>query len=322
MRSMSVIVPCYNEEAVIGETYSRLVSVFAAEPYEMEFLFVDDGSRDQTLNLLKGIAEVDPRVRILSFSRNFGHQSAVVAGLVHCIGSLVAIIDADLQDPPEAIPQMVALMDERKCSVVYGKRVTRKGEGVLKRITAHVFYRVLNSLSDIPFPVDTGDFRVMDRKVVDAFNALPERNKYIRGLIAWIGFQQVPYLYVREPRFAGKTKYSVSRMVKFAFSALFSFSRRPLRLAMQLGTLSVVISLLILAWLIFEKIFHLIETVPGWTSTVAVVVFVGGVQLLSTGVLGEYIGSIFDEAKRRPDYVIAECIQGSAGGNPDGHRLK
>jgi glycosyltransferase involved in cell wall biosynthesis len=308
MRKLSVIVPCCNEEAVIAETYRRLSTVLGAMSLSAEMLFVDDGSRDMTPRILKELAREDPSVKLILFSRNFGHQAAVAAGLRYCTGTEAVIIDADLQDPPEAIPPMLDLLDREKCSVVYGQRSRRRGEGILKRLTSRAFYKVLNSLSDVKFPVDAGDFRIVDRKVIDVFNAMPERNKYIRGLIGWIGFKQVPYRYERDPRFAGETKYTMPRMMKLARDGLFSFSRTPLRLAMRMGMFSVVVAIGVALWAILEKLLRVQETIPGWASTVAIIAFLGGIQLLSIGILGEYIGSIFDESKRRPVYVVEELV--------------
>jgi glycosyltransferase involved in cell wall biosynthesis len=308
MKKLSVIIPCYDEESVIAETYGRLLAVFRKVNYSVELIFVDDGSRDRTLEKLKEIARTDPTVRIIRFSRNFGHQAAVAAGLHYCTGTEAAVIDADLQDPPEEIPRMLELMDRECCNVVYGQRIKRNGDGFLKRLTAHGFYKLLNSFSDVKFPLDTGDFRIMDRRVIDVFSAMPERNKYIRGLIGWIGFKQVPYKYTRDPRFAGKTKYTTAKMIKLAADGLFSFSRKPLRLVVRMGLLSVLVALALAVWAIATKLAGVGETIPGWASTVTIVLFLGGVQLLSTGVLGEYIGSIFDESKRRPAYVVAELV--------------
>lgn len=308
MRSLSIVVPCFNEEPVVEETYRRLCQVFMSTCYPVELIFIDDGSTDDTLKILKGLAAHDERVRVLAFSRNFGHQAAVSAGLHYCTGTEAAIMDADLQDPPEVIPKMMEHLDQSGCNVVYGKRVERRGESFLKNISAKVFYRVLNSISDVRFPADVGDFRVVDRKVIDVFNSLPERNKYIRGLFGWIGFKQTAYEYVREGRFAGKTKYTPSKMMQLAADGLFSFSRKPLRAAVRLGLLSVVVALLLAVWVIVTRLSEPNTAVPGWASTIVIIVFLGGVQLLSVGVLGEYIGSIFDETKGRPEYVVADSV--------------
>jgi glycosyltransferase involved in cell wall biosynthesis len=308
MRKLSVIVPCLNEEAVIAETYKRLSSVFRKGHHRVELIFIDDGSTDGTFAILKKLAKDDPQVRVIRFSRNFGHQAAVAAGLRYCTGTEAAIIDADLQDPPEEIPKMLQILDRERCHVVYGQRTRRKGDRFLKRVTARGYYKILNSISDVKFPVDTGDFRIMDRKVIDVFNTMPERNKYIRGLIGWIGFKQVPYMYSRDPRFAGHTKYTAARMMKLAADGLFSFSRKPLRLVVRLGFLSVLVALSLTVWAIVRRLLWGAETIPGWASTVAIVLFLGGVQLLSTGILGEYIGSIFDESKNRPEYVVDQLV--------------
>jgi Glycosyltransferases involved in cell wall biogenesis len=202
---LSVIVPCFNEEEVIEETYKRLTNVLKENHINYEILFINDGSIDKTLEILTNIAKNDPKIKIISFSRNFGHQSAVSAGIHHCKGDYAVIIDADLQDPPEVIPELLSLAKKEQANVVYGVRKKRKGETFFKRFTAWAFYKIINLLSDVPLPENTGDFRLIDKKVIDAFNQLPEKNKYIRGLISWIGFKQIPYYYVREPRFAGET---------------------------------------------------------------------------------------------------------------------
>lgn len=313
MRKVSVVVPCYNEEQVIGETHRRLSGVLAREPYPAELIFVDDGSRDRTLCLLREIAAGDPAVKVISLSRNFGHQAAVSAGLRYSTGTEAVVIDADLQDPPEAIPGMLALLDRERCGVVYGERMLRKGERLFKRATAHAFYALLNSLSEVKFPLDAGDFRVMDRSVIDAFLALPERNKYIRGLVGWIGFRQAPFPYEREPRFAGQSKYTLAKMVKLAADGLFSFSRKPLRLVVRLGTLSVLAAAGLAGWALLRRLIWAQATIPGWTSTVAIVLVLGGVQLLCSGTLGEYVGAIFDESKHRPEYIVAEAINMERG---------
>ncbi|MDR0825406.1 MAG: glycosyltransferase family 2 protein [Prevotella sp.] len=304
MMLLSVIVPCYNEEAVIGETYRRLKSVFEIEQFSYELIFINDGSTDKTLALLKVLSEEDKTVKILNFSRNFGHQCAVTAGLNHCIGDIAVIIDSDLQDPPEVIPNMLNLMHTEQADVVYGVRKKREGESWFKLFTAKIFYRLLNKLSDVKFPVDTGDFRLVNRKVINQFNSLEEKNKYIRGLISWMGFKQLPFYYEREARFAGETKYPLKKMLKFAMIGLFYFSKKPLNIATSLGFFSVLLGLLYLLWIFISLIFSLGHTVSGWTSTVVIIVFFGGVQLLTIGILGKYIGNLFDEAKNRPEYII------------------
>jgi dolichol-phosphate mannosyltransferase len=306
---VSIIIPCFNEEAVIAETYRQLTAVMKKLPHEYELIFVNDGSHDKTFEILSGIAAQDKNVKALSFSRNFGHQCAVAAGLRHCAGDVAAIIDADLQDPPQVIAEMLDIMQSEKANVVYGVRKHRKGESWFKLLTAKFFYRLLNALSDVKFPVDTGDFRLMDRKVVEQFNALKETNKYIRGLISWMGFRQVPCYYEREERFAGETKYPIRKMLRFAMIGLFYFSKKPLRLATTLGLLCVVLGIVyVLQILVSRFILGHFEYVQGWISTIAIIVFFGGVQLLTIGVLGQYIGNIFDEAKGRPEYIVDEKI--------------
>jgi len=305
---LSVIIPCYNEEAVILETYKRLKNVLTAEQFLYELLFINDGSKDKTLSLLKTIAETDQTVKILNFSRNFGHQCAVTAGINHCSGDMAVIIDADLQDPPEVIPEMLRLMLAQQADVVYGVRKKREGENWFKLFTAKMFYRMLNKLSDVKFPVDTGDFRLVNRKIIDQFNNLEEKNKYIRGLISWMGFKQLPFYYEREARFAGETKYPFKKMLQFAMIGLFYFSKKPLNIATSLGFFSVFLGLLYVLWVLISIVFSLGHTVSGWTSTIVLIVFFGGVQLLTIGILGKYIGNLFDEAKNRPEYIIEDKV--------------
>lgn len=308
MELLSVIVPCFNEEAVLTTTYSRLAKALGQVAYQVEFVFVDDGSTDATLSILQTLAEKDNRVRIVSFSRNFGHEAAVTAGLRNCFGSEAAIIDADLQDPPECIPQMRDVLKEQCCEIVYGRRIVRKGESLFKKLTSYLFYRLLNLLSDVKFPTETGDFRVMNRRVIDVFNGFREHGKYVRGLIAWTGFRQVPFDYVREPRFAGETKYSPAKLFNFALSSIFSFSSRPLHLALNLGFASVFVAFGLLLWAVLERLINPAAAVQGWASTIVVVLFLGGVQLLSIGILGQYLGGIFEESKARPEYIVDRRI--------------
>ncbi|MGF7214900.1 dolichol-phosphate mannosyltransferase [Spirosoma lacussanchae] len=306
--SISVIIPCFNEQQVIRETYMRLTRVMQANFSAYELLFVNDGSRDYTLSILKELASQDEHVHIISLSRNFGHQPAVSAGIENCTGDLAIIIDADLQDPPELIPDMVRMYEAEGCNVVYAVRKQRQGETVFKRVTAKWFYRIINYLSEVPLPVDTGDFRLIDRKVIDAFNRLEERNKYIRGLISWVGFKQVPIYYERAERFAGETKYPLSKMLKFARTSLLYFSNKPLRLASSIGIFSVIIALCLTMWVLYTTFFLPDRLVQGWSSTLIVVMFFGGTQMLTVGILGEYLGSIFNEIKKRPEFIIDEKV--------------
>ena len=305
---ISVIVPCYNEEKVIDETYRQLIEQIKGIEKTYEIIFINDGSKDATMGILKNIAEIDKNVKIIDFSRNFGHQCAVSAGLKYCSGNIAAIIDADLQDPPSVILEMIKIMENEHANVVYGVRKHRSGESWFKLVTAKWFYRILNTLSEVKFPLDTGDFRVIDRKIINQFNGLKEKNKYIRGLISWMGYKQVPCYYNRERRFAGETKYPLRKMIKFAMTGLFYFSKKPLQLATSLGAVCIGLGLLYFLWMLIAVIFSLINTVPGWLSIIGIVIFFGGVQLLTIGVLGKYIGNIFDETKERPEFIVNETI--------------
>ncbi len=301
---LSVIIPCYNEEEVIEETYKRLKNVLEQNKIHYELIFINDGSFDNTLSILEDLSIKDNKVKIISFSRNFGHQPAVCAGIEHCMGNYAIIIDADLQDPPEVIPHMLELAKKEKANVVYGVRKKRKGETLFKRLTAWIFYKIINKLSDVPLPENTGDFRLIDKKIIESFKKLPEKNKYIRGLISWIGFKQIPFYYVREARFAGETKYPLSKMIKFATTALLYFTRKPLKLATTIGFLSILVGFLLTFYVFFSLFLKPETTISGWASTIIIIIFFGGVQLLTIGVIGEYIGSIFDEIKNRPMYII------------------
>jgi polyisoprenyl-phosphate glycosyltransferase len=306
---ISIIIPCYNEELVIEETYKRtniVMNSFEHQGYEI--IFINDGSKDATLSILKSIANKDKSVKILNFSRNFGHQPAVTAGIGACNGDIAIIIDADLQDPPELFPDMVKTHLEQNANVVYGQRESRKGETFFKTFTSKAFYRIINSLSDTSLPVDTGDFRLIDRHVIDAFKNLPEKNKYIRGLISWVGFKQVPIMYKREERFAGETKYPLSKMLKFASTSMLYFSKKPLKIALALGLLSLLVGLLLGIYVISGLYFRPETVVTGWPSIIISIIFFGGVQLITIGVLGEYLGNVFDEIKNRPEYIIHEKI--------------
>lgn len=304
---VSIVVPCYNEEAVIVETISRLKLLSAKlDQYRFEFIFIDDGSKDSTRNMLRGAVNNDERIKMVGFSRNFGHQIAVSAGINVALGSAVVLIDADLQDPPETIIQMLEKW-QKGFDVVYGKRVQREGETQFKLATAGLFYRLLNSLSEIPIPLDTGDFRLMSRQVVDALKTMPERDRFIRGMVSWVGFNQTAVYYKRDKRFAGESKYPWRKMLRFATDGLLSFSIKPLQLSVAMGMFC---SLLALGGIMYALILRLFTDiwVEGWTALMIAVLFIGGVQLISIGILGEYIGRIYSETKNRPLYIVEESM--------------
>ena len=301
---LSVIVPMYYEQEVARECHRRLTEVLDGK-YDYELIYVNDGSTDNTLPILKELAAQDKRVRVISFSRNFGHQVAVTAGVHHASGDALVIIDADLQDPPELIPEMIQMWQDG-WEVVYAKRKRRKGESAFKLFTAKMFYKTLRMLTDIDIPADTGDFRLIDRKVAEGFKQMPERSRFIRGMIAWLGFKQTPIEYERDARFAGETKYPLKKMLKLASNGILSFSTQPLRLVMQVGMMAVVVSLGLLVYAIISKATGHADT--GWASLMVTVTFLGGVQLISVGVLGQYLARMFEESKSRPLYVISETV--------------
>lgn len=306
---ISVVVPCYNEELVIGETHRRLVGVLESiENLKFEIIYVDDGSRDGTAHALGGLQAADERVRVVLLSRNFGHQIAVTAGLEHAAGEAVVVIDADLQDPPEVIPEMVARWREG-FHVAYGLRTAREGETPFKLWTAKVFYRLLNRLSGVEMPRDVGDFRLMDRRVVDALLAMPERDRYLRGMVAWVGFRQTAVRFSRAARFAGASKYPLLKMLRFAADGVVSFSFTPLRLAMWMGFAAIALAFGGIVYAIILRFFlDPSHWVRGWASLFVAVLFMGGVQLVSLGIIGEYIGRIYGEVKHRPLYFVRERL--------------
>ncbi len=305
---VSLVIPMYYEEKVAKECYKRVKEVLnSLENYKHEIIFINDGSKDKTIEILQEIAEKDKDVKIISFSRNFGHQAAVTAGLKEVTGDAIVIIDADLQDPPELIPDMLQKWEEGN-EVIYGKRKTRKGESAFKLLTAKMFYNTLNALSDVEIPKDTGDFRLVDRKVVETINSLPEHNKFLRGLFSWVGYKQYAYEYERQERFAGETKYPLKKMLKLASDGIISFSNKPIKLVGALGIISIIISIAILIYALVSFAFKLNNLSAGWTSIMVAVTFFAGVQLLSLWVISEYIGRIYDESKGRPQYVIDKKI--------------
>ncbi len=304
MVDLSVIIPIYNEEANIGALYQRLTSVMKETTSSYELLFVNDGSRDMSIFLIKEFAEKDPNVRYIDFSRNFGHQVAVSAGIDNTRGNAVVIIDADLQDPPELIKEMYTKMKEG-FQVVYAKRRKREGEGFLKKLTAKMFYRILSRITSVSIPVDTGDFRIMDKKIVETLRKMPEQQKFLRGQISWIGFKQTHIEYDRNERAGGTTGYTYSKMIRFALDGITSFSNLPLKFAIISGFIVSFIAFCIMLYALYGR-FILKSYVPGWTSLILSVMFIGGVQLISIGIIGEYISRISTNIRNRPLYVINE----------------
>ena len=312
---LSVVVPCFEEEAVLPETHRRLVAVLAGVPeLDFELVYVDDGSRDGTLDLLRELQHADPRVRVIALSRNFGHQIALIAGLAEAAGDAVAFIDADLQDPPELIPRMLERW-RRGADVVYGVRSGREGETVFKLWTARVFYLVLDHIADVSIPNDAGDFRLVDRKVADALLSMPERDLFLRGMVAWAGFRQESVSYRRMSRAAGDTKYPFRKMLRLAVDSMLSFSLVPLRLATWAGFLTAGIAMSGILYALVVRFFT--DTwVSGWAALFIAILFLGGVQLVLIGVLGEYLGRIYAEVKRRPLYLVKERLGFASGGRP------
>ncbi|MBW4560268.1 MAG: glycosyltransferase family 2 protein [Mojavia pulchra JT2-VF2] len=301
----SLVIPIYNEEENISEMYRRLSHVMEKLDGEVEIILIDDGSRDRSLNMIRELHQRDRRVRYLSFARNFGHQIAVTAGLNFVQGKAAIVMDADLQDPPELIFSMIEQW-QQGYQVVYAKRLSRKKESWLKRFTAYCFYRILQILANVDIPADTGDFCLMDRQVVDILNAMPERNRYIRGLRAWVGFRQTSVYFEREPRFAGEVKYTFRKSWALAIDGIISFSRIPLKLATFVGLLSSGIALLMILLVLYWRLFDPVSPLIGFTLITIAMFFMGSVQLICIGILGEYIGRIYEEVKGRPIYTLKE----------------
>lgn len=304
MPALSVVIPVYNEEATVDELHRRLAAVLERVEPDHEVLLVNDGSRDGTAEALRRIAESGSRWRAIHFSRNFGHQAAVAAGLRYATGQAVVVMDADLQDPPELLEAMLARWREG-FEVVYAQRVSRDREGPLKRGLAWLYYRILRAVAPVDIPADTGDFCLMDRKVVDQLIALPERNRYIRGLRAWVGFRQTSVQFERAARFAGEPKYTFRKSLSLGFNGIISFSKAPLRLATWLGLVVSLASFILAVVFVVQKLTGQFE-IRGWASTVVIILFLGGVQLLTIGIIGEYLSRIYDEVKQRPLYVVRD----------------
>jgi glycosyltransferase involved in cell wall biosynthesis len=309
MTALSIVVPCFNEEACLAELHQRLAAaarIAVGEDYEL--VLVNDGSRDGSWPIMQRMADSDPHVVAVNLSRNHGHQLALTAGLDLCRGGTILIIDADLQDPPELLPTMLKEMRESGADVVYGVRKSRAGETAFKRATAHGFYRLLSRATEVDIPLDAGDFRLMSRRALDALLAMPEQARFIRGMVAWIGFKQIPLAYDRQERFAGETKYPIRKMLRFAFDALTGFSSAPLKLASHAGlalSLGSIILILYIAWAWLAG-----RSIQGWTSLMLIVVVLGAVQMFVLALLGEYIGRLYNEAKGRPLYIVQEVAGG------------
>lgn len=305
---LSVVVPCYNEIDGIQELHRRVSAVCKAQVGDSyEFVLVNDGSADGTWAAMKELSKRDKHIVAVDLSRNHGHQLALSAGLSVCRGQRIFILDADLQDPPELLPKMMARMDD-DCDVVYGQRIKREGETVFKKATAYLFYRLLNRMVDVEIPRDTGDFRLLSRRALDVLNGMPEQHRFIRGMVSWVGFRQDALPYERAARFAGETKYPLTKMIRFAVDAITSFSIKPLRIATFLGLLVSVGSILMGIFVMYG--FYQGRTVTGWASTMTVMLFLGGVQLFVMGVVGEYLGRMFMQSKGRPLFIIRDISRG------------
>ena len=310
--SLSIIVPCFDEQAVIVDTYNEINDVLSANNFDIEIIFIDDGSVDDTFSILHEISEKDSRVKIISFSRNFGHQAAVTAGLDHSTGDVVSIIDADLQDPPDVI---ISMIDEWKkgAKVVYGVRKNRK-ESIYKKVSYYIFYRLYSAISDISVALDSGDFCLIDREVVDKINSLPEKNRFVRGLRSWVGYDQVPVYYNRQKRQAGKPKYTIAKLLNLALDGVFNFSSKPLVTVFYAGIITSLLSLFLAIFYLIYRVFNLefmgsySSESQGFTTLVVLILLIGGLQILTVGIIGQYISRIYQEVKSRPSYVIKKII--------------
>jgi polyisoprenyl-phosphate glycosyltransferase len=311
---LSVVIPCYNEEACLEMLHARVseaARTSVGEDYEI--VLINDGSRDASWPVMQRLSAADPHLVAINLSRNHGHQLALTAGLDLCAGEEILIIDADLQDPPELLADMRAAMRSQGADVVYAVRRKREGESIFKKLTAAVFYRMLDRITDTPIPLDTGDFRLMTRRALDALLSLPEQARFIRGMVAWIGFRQVPFVYDRHERHAGTSKYPLGKMIRFALDAITGFSTAPLRFASHVGLLLTAASALLVLYIVGAWVMG--NAIQGWTSTMLVVVVLGAVQMFVLGMIGEYLGRLYVESKRRPLYLVADVagpVQGHA----------
>ncbi len=302
---LSVVIPVYNEEKVLDKLFARLLPVL--EKYNYELIFVDDGSKDKTAELIKKKARQNNRIKLISFQRNFGHQIALSCGYDYAKGDCVISLDADLQDPPEVIDKMIEKW-RQGFKIVYGQRLDRETDSFFKRTTADLFYKLINYLSDVKLPQHVADFRLLDREVVDFLRKLPEKSRFLRGLVAWPGYESAVVQYKRDPRAAGKTHYSLAKMINFALEGIISFSTKPLYLATYLGFFSAIIGGLGILYAVVGRIFFSQYWVTGWTALFVSIMFMGGVQLITIGIIGEYIGKIYKELQNRPLYLVKEKI--------------
>jgi len=305
--ALSVVAPCYNEQAVLPEFVRRVGAVLDAWGGRSEIVVVDDGSRDGTWETMAAAAAADPRIVAVRLMRNHGHQLALTAGLSVCRGERILVIDADLQDPPELLPDMMALMDQG-ADVVYGQRRQRDGESLFKRASAAGFYRLINRLTDVDIPADAGDFRLVSRRVLDLLLAMPERHRFIRGMVAWIGGRQVPLLYDRHARAAGESKYPLSKMIRFAADAITAFSVVPLMASMTIGWVMAAVGF---GFFVYSMVgWFMNANLPGWTSIMAALGLLGGMQFLMLGIIGAYLGRLYDQSKGRPLFMIRDIVGG------------
>jgi dolichol-phosphate mannosyltransferase len=309
IKLISIVVPCFNEQEVFVETNRRLnavMSQLSVEQYDYEIIYVNDGSTDQTLSLIKQALTEDKHLKCLSFSRNFGHQIAITAGLDACKGAAAVVIDADLQDPPAVILQMINQW-EQGFDVVFGKRKDREGESSFKLLTAKYFYKLINRLSDVDIPRDTGDFRLMDRNALDHFLQMRESYRFVRGMVAWIGFNQTFVEYDRESRFAGETKYPLKKMLRLASDAILSFSNTPLKIATFVGFITSIAAFIGIIYSLYVRLFTK-SWVDGWAFLMIAILLIGGIILIVLGVIGEYVGRIYGEIKQRPLYIVKDKL--------------